>query len=116
LRPAAASVGLFELRQERFLLSIVQFTKLRTLVNHPCLRTFPARSARDPRTIGVHNEAEDGERMSMSDEPDAYQTYVLRLWRARCQGKWQWRASLESPNTGERHTFASLPQLFAYWW
>jgi len=50
----------------------------------------------------------------MSDEPDAYQTYVLRLWRARCQGKWQWRASLESPRTGERQLFAGLPQLFAF--
>ena len=50
----------------------------------------------------------------MDDEPDAYQTYVLRLWRARCQGKWQWRASIESLHTGERHSFASLEQLFAY--
>lgn len=50
----------------------------------------------------------------MSDEPDAYQTYVLRLWRAKCQGKWQTRASLESPHTGERQVFASLEQLFAY--
>jgi hypothetical protein len=50
----------------------------------------------------------------MDDEPDAYQTYVLRLWRARCQGKWQWRASIESRHTGERQVFASLPQLFAY--
>jgi hypothetical protein len=50
----------------------------------------------------------------MDDEPDAYQTLVLRLWRARCQGEWQWRASLEGPHTGERHSFASLEQLFAH--
>jgi hypothetical protein len=50
----------------------------------------------------------------MSDEPDAYQTYLLHLWRARCQGKWQWRASIENPHSGERHAFASLEQLFAY--
>ena len=43
-----------------------------------------------------------GQRLSMSDEPDAYQTYVLRLWRAKCQEKWQWRASPEGPHTGER--------------
>ena len=55
-----------------------------------------------------------GKRVQMSDEPDGYQTYVLRLWRAKCQGKWQWRASIESPHTGERHTFASVQQLFAY--
>ncbi len=60
----------------------------------------------------------------MDDEPGACQTYVLRLWRAKCQGKWQWHASIEararapergSPHTGERHAFASLQQLFAYW-
>lgn len=50
----------------------------------------------------------------MSDEPDAYQTYVLRLWRAQCQGEWQWRASIEGPHTGERQWFAHLEQLFAY--
>ena len=50
----------------------------------------------------------------MSDESDAYQTYLLHLWRARCGGKWQWRASIESRRTGERHSFASLEQLFAY--
>ena len=50
----------------------------------------------------------------MRDEPDAYQTYVLRLWRARCQGKWQWRASLESPHTAERQWFAGLEQLFTF--
>jgi len=50
----------------------------------------------------------------MSDEPDAYQAYLLRLWRVPYQGKWQWRASLESPRTGERQLFASLPQLFAF--
>jgi hypothetical protein len=50
----------------------------------------------------------------MSDEPDAYQAYLLRLWRVPYQGKWQWRASLESPRTGERQLFAGLPQLFAF--
>jgi hypothetical protein len=50
----------------------------------------------------------------MSEEPDAYQTYVLRLWRARCQGEWQWRASIERPHTGERHAFAGLEQFFVY--
>jgi hypothetical protein len=52
--------------------------------------------------------------MPMSDEPDAYQTYLLRLWRVRCQGKWEWRASIRSPHTGERQVFADLNQLFAY--
>jgi len=52
--------------------------------------------------------------MPTSDEPDAYQSYLLRLWRARYQGEWQWRASLESRHTGERQVFASLEQLFAF--
>jgi hypothetical protein len=50
----------------------------------------------------------------MSDEPDAYQAYLLRLWRVRYKGKWQWRASLQSPHTEERQLFAGLPQLFAF--
>lgn len=54
------------------------------------------------------------EAMLMNDEPDAYQTYVLRLWRVRHRGKWQWRASLESRHTGERQVFASLEQLLAF--
>jgi hypothetical protein len=52
--------------------------------------------------------------MATSDEADVYQIYLLRLWRARCQDRWQWRAYIESPNTGERHGFASLEELFAY--
>jgi hypothetical protein len=51
---------------------------------------------------------------SMSDEADGYQAFMLRLWRARCQHRWEWRASLESPHTGERQSFASLEQLFDF--
>jgi hypothetical protein len=50
----------------------------------------------------------------MSDEPDAYQSYLLRLWRAKRKGEWQWYASLESPSTGERQWFPSLAQAFTY--
>ena len=50
----------------------------------------------------------------MNEEPDAYHAYLLRLWCARCQGQYQWRASLESPHTGERQVFTSLEQLFAF--
>ncbi len=52
--------------------------------------------------------------MPMNDELDAYQTYVPRLWRARCEGRWQWRASIEGPRPGERQWFAGLEQMFAY--
>lgn len=50
----------------------------------------------------------------MSDEPDCYHTYLLRLWRAQCEGRWQWRASLERPSTGERAVFATLDELYNY--
>jgi hypothetical protein len=50
----------------------------------------------------------------MSAEPDAYQCYLLRLWRAKRKGEWQWYASLESPHTGERQWFAGLDQAFTY--
>ena len=50
----------------------------------------------------------------MNGEPDSYQTYLLRLWRAQCQGRWQWRASIESPHTGERQSFATLDELCNY--
>jgi hypothetical protein len=50
----------------------------------------------------------------MSDERDGYQAYLLRLWRVPWKGKWQWRASLESPRTGERQVFAGLEQFFAF--
>jgi hypothetical protein len=54
--------------------------------------------------------------MAMHDEPDAYQSYLLRLWRARCGGEWQWRASIESRRTGEHQLFASPEQLLAFLW
>lgn len=52
--------------------------------------------------------------MATNGETDAYQTYLLRLWRARCKGHWQWRVSIESPRTGERLCFATLEAFYAY--
>ncbi len=50
----------------------------------------------------------------MIDERQEYQAYLVRLWRVRSRGQWVWRASLQSPLTGERQAFADLPGLFAY--
>ena len=50
----------------------------------------------------------------MNDETHDYQAYLLRLWRSKSKGQWQWRASLESPHTRERQLFSSLEQLFAF--
>ena len=50
----------------------------------------------------------------MAEEPQEYQSYLLRLWRTSLRGKPTWRASLESAQTGERHSFADLESLFAF--
>ena len=50
----------------------------------------------------------------MSTEPLAYQSYLLRLWRAPGGDTQPWRASLENPLTGERRGFADLEALVAY--
>jgi hypothetical protein len=47
----------------------------------------------------------------MKDTSPHYLSFLLRLWGA---GQGTWRASLESPMTGERHGFASLKDLFAF--
>jgi hypothetical protein len=49
-----------------------------------------------------------------------YLSYLLRLWRvsedrgARRGGEANWRASLESPHSGERVGFAELEELFDF--
>ena len=50
----------------------------------------------------------------MSDEPDAYQAYLLRLWRTGSKEKAVWRASLECSDTRQRKGFASLDDLFEF--
>jgi hypothetical protein len=39
---------------------------------------------------------------------------MLRLWQVSDEGEAIWRASLESPHTGERQGFADLATLFAF--
>ena len=50
----------------------------------------------------------------MSREQGRYISYLLRLWQTRSEGKLIWRASLESPHTGERYGFATLGDLFEF--
>jgi hypothetical protein len=45
--------------------------------------------------------------------PD-YLSYLLRLWQVSGEGEAVWRASLESPHTGERHGFADFAELFTF--
>jgi hypothetical protein len=50
----------------------------------------------------------------MSNPRRKYVAYLLRLWQVEEGGNTVWRASLESPQTGERRGFASLADLFAF--
>ncbi len=50
----------------------------------------------------------------MTQEERRYISYLLRLWQIRNKGELVWRASLESPLTGERRGFASLAKLIDF--
>ena len=41
-------------------------------------------------------------------------SYLVRLWRTEGFQDFEWRASLEIPETGQRLGFANLEQLFVY--
>jgi hypothetical protein len=43
-----------------------------------------------------------------------YLSYLLRLWQEPGEGAPIWRASLESPQSGERRGFADLASLTAF--
>ena len=43
-----------------------------------------------------------------------YLAYLLRLWQIGTDKEPTWRASLESPHTGERQGFADLETLFSF--
>jgi hypothetical protein len=49
----------------------------------------------------------------MGSEPH-YISYLLRLWQTKNGDERVWRASLESPHTDERKSFASLTDLFSF--
>jgi hypothetical protein len=50
----------------------------------------------------------------MSNRRRGYVAYLLRLWQAEGGENAPWRASLESPQSGERQGFASLMDLFTF--
>ena len=49
-----------------------------------------------------------------NDDRQDYLAYMVRLWRAEEDGGPVWRASVESPHTGERQTFANMELLIAF--
>jgi len=50
----------------------------------------------------------------MVHEEEGYLAYLLRLWPVRNGETMLWRASLESPYSGERHGFADLEAVLAF--
>jgi hypothetical protein len=50
----------------------------------------------------------------MRTQEPRYLAYLLRLWQAGSDEELTWRASLESPRTGERLGFASLDALVKF--
>ena len=50
----------------------------------------------------------------MMKQSPVYLSYLLRLWPSGRRDKMVWRASLESPMTGERRGFATLKELFTF--
>lgn len=50
----------------------------------------------------------------MTAERPHYLALMLRLWQSGGEDAVVWRASLESPHTGERQAFASLDALIAF--
>jgi hypothetical protein len=52
--------------------------------------------------------------IAMTTEQQRYFAYMLRLWQVSSDGEPIWRASLESPHSGELRGFANLELLFAF--
>jgi hypothetical protein len=50
----------------------------------------------------------------MKQEQPHYLSYLVRMWRVEGKHGWQWRASLESPESGERRVFPSLEHMIAF--
>lgn len=49
-----------------------------------------------------------------AQKQQSYHSYLLRLWEEESGGHPQWRATLESAQSGEIYRFASLETLLAF--
>jgi hypothetical protein len=67
----------------------------------------------DP-TVDGRTKRHPGGVDAVSEKKRRYASYLLRLWSIEDEGRLVWRASLESPHTGERWGFASLDALFTF--
>ena len=63
-------------------------------------------------TASIRDTADDY-RMTISEQPPVYRSYLLRFWEERGEqpARRVWRCSLEDPLTGSRHGFANLTAL-----
>ena len=52
----------------------------------------------------------------MTEEQQRYLSYLLRLWQTSDGSEQVWRASLESPGSGERRGFDCLESLVDFLW
>ena len=53
--------------------------------------------------------------MSNEDSGDKeYRAYLVRMWQVSSGGQKVWRALAEDAHSGERHAFADLSHLFAF--
>ena len=50
----------------------------------------------------------------MAKQQQVYLSFLLRLWQTSSDDEQIWRASLETPGSGERRGFASLRELFDF--
>lgn len=50
----------------------------------------------------------------MSNQPERYTAYLLRIWQVNRDGERDFRISLENIHTGERRGFASVEALTAF--
>lgn len=50
----------------------------------------------------------------MTAEDRRYLAYLVRLWKVDMEEEFVWRASAQSPHTGERHAFADLALLVRF--
>jgi hypothetical protein len=50
----------------------------------------------------------------MSNQQPDYLAYLLRLWRHNDEEQTNWRASIESSHSGNRHVFANLDDLVTF--
>ena len=77
--------------------------------------TFPLRFRSERMVHCAHYNGETA--LTNTEEIDSqrdYLSYMLRMWRDGRAGEAVWRASLQSPHSGDVAGFASLDDLFAF--